>query len=131
MAATDPASAVSTSVPGRGHPDSQTDPGSHTDSGGRSDPHGRSDQRGPRPLGGAMAGARVAIRAPFAARPRRGTLFCLAGLPFGVVNPVVVFFVVVDLLWAVTPHRPPNPSWPDVAAAGVVPRLWLPVLGGA
>jgi signal transduction histidine kinase len=128
MAATDPASAVSAAAPGSGHPDGQIDPGSQTDSGGRSDPHGRSDQRGPRPLGGAMAVARVAIRAPFAARARRELLFCLAGLPFGVVNPVVVFFVVVDLLWAVTPHRPPNPSWPDVAAAVVVTGLLLALL---
>jgi signal transduction histidine kinase len=128
MAATDPASAVSAAAPGSGHPDGQTDPGSQTDSGGRSDPHGRSDQRGPRPLGGAMAVATVAMRAPFAARARRELLFCLAGLPFGVVNPVVVFFLVVDLLWAVTPNRPPNPSWPDVAAAVVVTGLLLALL---
>jgi signal transduction histidine kinase len=131
MAATDPASAVSGTAPGRGHPEGQTDPGSQTDAGGPSDPHGRSDQRGPRPLSGALAAAavaRVAVRAPFTARARRELLFCLAGLPFVVANPVAGFVVVVDLIWRVTPGRPPNPSWLEVVAAVMVIGLLLALL---
>jgi signal transduction histidine kinase len=143
MTATDPASTVSTAAPGSGHPDGQTAPG------GRSDPHGRSDQGGPhsaapRRRGGggsppglaplAAAAARAAVRAPWTTRARRELLFCLAGLPFAVANPLVVFFLVVDLIWLVTPHRPPNPSWPYVAAAILVTGLLLALLvatGGA
>ncbi len=107
MAATGPASPVSAEAPGRGNPAGT----------------GRAE-----PAAAVAAVIRAAVRAPWTARARRELLFCLAGLPFGMVNPVVVFFVVVDLLWAVTPGRPPNPSWPDVAAAIVVTGLLLALL---
>jgi signal transduction histidine kinase len=76
----------------------------------------------------AGAFVRGAAAAPLHGRARRELLFCLAGLPFGLVNPAVTFVIVVDLIWAVTPHRPPNPSWPDVAAAVVVTGLLLALL---
>jgi signal transduction histidine kinase len=43
-----------------------------------------------------VAGA--AAHAPFTGRAVREVLFCLAGLPFAPVNPVLAFFVVADLL---------------------------------
>src|SRR5260370_599462 len=75
----------------------------------------RSGRRPARRSAGAFV--RGAAAAPLRGRARRELLFCLAGLPFGLVNPAVAFFIGVDLIWAVTPHRPPNPSWRDVAAS--------------
>ena len=51
-----------------------------------------------RAVSAAAAVVRVAVRAPFTARARRELLFCLAGLPFVVANPVAGFVVVVDLI---------------------------------
>ena len=91
------------------------------------------DQRsGGRPAGGTVgAFVRGAAAAPVRGRARRELLFCLAGLPFGLVNPAVAFFIVVELIWGLTPNRPPNPSWPDVAAAVVVTGLLLALLVAA
>jgi signal transduction histidine kinase len=86
---------------------------------------------GQRPAAAGLAVLRAAVRAPLAGRARREVLFCLSGLPFGLVNPVTVFLVSTELLWLFwrpTPALPPNPSWWDLAAAGTVVGLLLPLL---
>jgi len=101
MAATERARTVSTAAPGRGHP------------GGR---------------GAAAAVIWAAVRAPWTARARREFLFCLAGVPFAIANPLVALVVAVDLIRLVTPNRPPNPSAPDLAVAWAVVALLLVLL---
>jgi signal transduction histidine kinase len=71
---------------------------------------------------------RAAVRAPGTGRARRELLFCLAGVPFAVASPLVVFVVAVDLIRLVTPGRPPNPSGPDLAVAGAVLALLFVLL---
>jgi signal transduction histidine kinase len=78
-----------------------------------------------------LAILQAAVRAPLSGRTRREVLFCLSGLPFVLVNPVTVFLVSAALLWLFwrpTPARPPNLSWPDLAAAGIVVGLLLALL---
>ena len=67
------------------------------------------------------------LTTPFARRTGRELLFCLAGLPFAVVNPVVLFVVTVDLIWWVADGARANPSLAEmaVAAAGQVLLLVL------
>jgi len=83
-----------------------------------------------RPHAAAAAGAvlRAALRAPFAPRARRELLFCLAGVPLGILNPVLAFFLTVELAWLATPHRPPNPLWWHVLAGVVVCGLLCSLL---
>jgi hypothetical protein len=40
----------------------------------------------------------AAVRALLTRQARRELLFCLIGLPFSAVNPVLAFFVIADLL---------------------------------
>lgn len=56
---------------------------------------------------------------PFTRRQGRELLFCLAGLPFAVVNPLVLFVVAVDLIWLVADGGQGNPSPAHVAVAAV------------
>jgi signal transduction histidine kinase len=80
--------------------------------------------------------AAAAVRTPFTSRARRELLFCLIGLPFGVLNPLIAFFVAVDLL-LLTQREPwvtrGNPSWwavlTGVAAAALL--ILLLVMTGA
>lgn len=72
--------------------------------------------------------ARAAVSAPFTRREGRELLFCLAGLPFAVVNPLAFFLVVVDLAWWVTGAGRGNPSPADLAIAGACLGLLLVLL---
>ena len=64
--------------------------------------------------------ARAAARAPFSSRARREVLFCLSGIPFGFLSPLLVFFIALDLL-ALTGGQPwttsGNPSWLAILTA--------------
>ncbi len=77
---------------------------------------------------GPWAVARTAVGAPFTRRTGRGLLFCLAGLPFIVVNPVALFVLTVDLIWWLTGDMRGNPSPVDLAIAGVCLGLLLVLL---
>jgi signal transduction histidine kinase len=79
-------------------------------------------------VGRAWAVARAMVVAPFTRRQGRGLLFCLAGLPFVVFNPLVLFVVAVDLVWLVAGSGRGNPSAVDVAIAGVCLGLLLLLL---
>ncbi len=48
-------------------------------------------------------------------------MFCLAGLPFAVVNPLALFVLAVDLIWlaAGAGHGNPSPAAMVLAVAGV------------
>lgn len=72
--------------------------------------------------------ARAAAAAPFTRRQGRELAFCLAGLPFVVVNPVVLLVVAVDLTWLVSGGARGNPSAADVAIAGACLGLLLVLL---
>ena len=61
--------------------------------------------------------AHAAVMAPFTRRAVRELLFCLAGLPFAVVNPLALFVLAVDLTWLVAGNGRGNPSPADVATA--------------
>ena len=61
--------------------------------------------------------ARAAVVAPFSRREGRELLFCLAGLPIALVNPLALFVVAVDLTWLVGGSRQGNPSPADLAIA--------------
>ena len=74
------------------------------------------------------AGVLGAVREPLTQRARREVLFCLTGIPFGLANPVVWFYLTALLLWRATPSRPPNPSWLDGLAALTVAGLLLLLL---
>jgi len=80
------------------------------------------------PTAGPWAVVRAAVVAPFTRRAGRGLLFCLAGLPFVAVNPVVFFVLAVDLIWLVAGGGRGNPSAADVAVAGVCLGLLLVLL---
>ena len=72
--------------------------------------------------------ARAAAVAPFTRREGRELLFCLAGLPFAVVNPLALFVLAVDLIWLVAGNGRGNPSPADVAIACVCLGLLLVLL---
>lgn len=72
--------------------------------------------------------ARAAVVAPFTRREGRELLFCLAGLPFAVVNPLALFVLAVDLIWLVAGTGRGNPSPADVAIACVCLGLLLVLL---
>jgi signal transduction histidine kinase len=71
--------------------------------------------------------ARAAVAAPFTRREGRELLFCLAGLPFAVVNPLALFVLAVDLTWLVAGSGRGNPSPAAIAIACACVGL-LPVL---
>ncbi len=85
-------------------------------------PGGRARVRSPWAL------ARAALAAPFTRREGRELLFCLAGLPFAVVNPLAFFLVMADLAWWVTGSGRGNPSPADLAIAGACLGLLLVLL---
>jgi signal transduction histidine kinase len=72
--------------------------------------------------------ARAAVVAPFTRREGRELLFCLAGLPFAVVNPLAFFVLAVDLIWSAADSGRGNPSPADVAIACVCVGLLLVLL---
>ena len=78
--------------------------------------------------GGRWAVVRAAIVAPFTRRHGRELVFCLAGLPFAVVNPLVLFVVTVDLIWLVAGGGQGNPSPAAIAVAVVCQGLLLVLL---
>ncbi|GIF20443.1 signal transduction histidine kinase [Actinoplanes tereljensis] len=55
----------------------------------------------------------------FLRRAGRELLFGLAGLPFAVINPVVLFIGTVDLIWLVAAGGRGNPSPAEMAAAAI------------
>ncbi|MBG0563805.1 sensor histidine kinase [Actinoplanes aureus] len=69
--------------------------------------------------------ARAAVAAPFTRRLGRELLFCLAGLPSALLNPLVLFVVTVDLIWLVADGGRGNPSVAHVALACVCVGLLL------
>ncbi|HKT00131.1 MAG TPA: sensor domain-containing protein [Rugosimonospora sp.] len=72
--------------------------------------------------------ARAAVVAPFTRRQARELLFCLAGLPFAVVNPLGFFVLAVDLIWLVADTGRGNPSPAGMAIAGICVGLLLVLL---
>jgi len=82
---------------------------------------------------GARALARAAAVAPFTGRERRELLFCLAGLPFGLVSPLVLFVLGVDMVGLVIGTGRANPSPGEITAAfaGFALLLVLLVATGA
>ncbi len=86
------------------------------------------------PLGGQArarspwAVARMAVTAPFTRREGRELLFCLAGLPFAVVNPLALFVLAVDLIWLAAGTGRGNPSSAEVAIACACVGLLLVLL---
>ena len=72
--------------------------------------------------------ARAAVVAPFTRREGRELLFCLAGLPFAVVNPLAFFVLAVDLTWLVAGSAQGNPSPADMAIACACLGLLLVLL---
>jgi signal transduction histidine kinase len=77
---------------------------------------------------GLWAVARTAVVAPFTRREGRELLFCLAGLPFAVVNPLVLFVLTVDMVWLVAGSGRDNPSPAEVAIACACVGLLLVLL---
>jgi signal transduction histidine kinase len=71
---------------------------------------------------------RAAVAAPFSRREGRELLFCLAGLPFALVNPLALFVLAVDLTWLVAGSGRGNPSPADIAIAGACLGLVLVLL---
>jgi signal transduction histidine kinase len=67
---------------------------------------------------------------PFSRRTGRELLFCLAGLPFALINPLILFIVTVDLLRLTLDGGRGNPSPAEmgIAAAGQVLLLALLVV---
>jgi len=72
--------------------------------------------------------ARAAVAAPFTRREGRELLFCLAGLPFLLVNPLALFVLAVDLSWLVAGNGRDNPSPADIAIACICVGLLLVLL---
>ncbi|MEU4474877.1 sensor domain-containing protein [Micromonospora sp. NPDC023888] len=72
--------------------------------------------------------AHPAVVAPFDRRAGRELVFCLAGLPFIVLNPVALLVVAVDLSWWVSNGGRGNPAPSDVAVAVVGVGLLLVLL---
>src|SRR5690348_14100599 len=77
---------------------------------------------------GPWAAARAAVAAPFTRRAGRELLFCLAGLPFAVVSPLVVFVLAADLIWFAAGGGRGNPSPGDLAIACACQGLLLVLL---
>jgi signal transduction histidine kinase len=78
---------------------------------------------------GSLRGAvRAAVGAPFTRRQGRELLFCLAGLPFAVINPPVLFVLAVDIALLVAGDGQGNPSPADVVTAGFCLGLLLVLL---
>jgi signal transduction histidine kinase len=84
-------------------------------------------------LASAGALARTAAVAPFTRRERRDLLFCLTGLPFGLLSPLVLFVLGVNLVRLVTGTVRANPSPAEITAAfaGLALLLVLLVATGA
>jgi signal transduction histidine kinase len=72
--------------------------------------------------------ARAAVGAPFTRRQGRELLFCLAGLPFAVLSPVVLFVLTVDLISLAADGGRDNPSPAEIAIACVCLGLLLVLL---
>ena len=70
-------------------------------------------------IAGPWAVTRAAAVAPFTRRAGRELVFCLAALPFVVVNPATLLILAVDLTWLVAGGGRGNPSTADVAVASV------------
>ena len=70
----------------------------------------------------------AALASPFTRREGRELLFCLAGLPFAVINPVALFVLTVDLTWLVAGSGRGNPSPAAIAFAAVGVGLLLVLL---
>ncbi|MGW4941178.1 sensor domain-containing protein [Actinoplanes sp. NPDC004185] len=64
----------------------------------------------------------------FTPRQGRELLFCLAGLPFAVLNPLVFFVLAVDLTWLAADSGRGNPTLAHMAVAGVCVGLLLLLL---
>jgi len=81
----------------------------------------------------ARALARAAAAARFTGREGRELLFCLAGLPFGLVSPLVLFVLGVNAVGLVTGTGRANPSPAEITAAfaGLALLLVLLVATGA
>ncbi|MEV5206674.1 sensor domain-containing protein [Micromonospora sp. NPDC053740] len=80
--------------------------------------------RGRRP----WAVARAAVGAPFTQRQLRELSFCLAGLPFTLINPLVLFVLTVDIIWFVVDGGRGNPSAGEMAIACACQVLLLVLL---
>jgi signal transduction histidine kinase len=85
-------------------------------------PRGRTRVTGP------WVVARAAVVAPFTRRQRRALLFCLAGLPFALVNPVALGVLTVDLIWLAADGARGNPSPAELAIACAGQALLLVLL---
>ncbi|MET7704644.1 sensor domain-containing protein [Micromonospora sp. NPDC005413] len=72
--------------------------------------------------------ARAAVVAPFSRRQGRELLFCLAGLPFAMVSPLVLFVFAVDMIWLAADGGRGNPSAAEMVIAGVCLGLLLVLL---
>ncbi|WP_433190756.1 sensor histidine kinase [Actinoallomurus sp. CA-150999] len=72
--------------------------------------------------------AQAAVVAPFTRREGRELLFCLAGLPFAVVNPLAFFILAVDMTWLASSGARGDPSPADMAIACVCVGLLLVLL---
>jgi signal transduction histidine kinase len=78
--------------------------------------------------GNPWAVARAAAAVPFTRRTGRELVFCLAGLPFALVNPLVLFVLTVDLIWLAAGSGRGNPSPAAAAIAGAGVGLLLVLL---
>jgi signal transduction histidine kinase len=85
-------------------------------------PGGRTRARSPWAL------ARAAVVAPFTRRQGRALLFCLAGLPFAMISPLVLFVLAVDLIWLAADGGRGNPSPAEIVIAGACLGLLLVLL---
>jgi signal transduction histidine kinase len=70
----------------------------------------------------------AALVAPFTRRQGRELVFCLAGLPFVVVNPLALFVLAVDLIWLAVDGARGNPSPAEIAIAAAGVGLLLVLL---
>jgi signal transduction histidine kinase len=75
-----------------------------------------------------MGFTRAAVVAPFARRGRRELLFCLAALPFALVNPLTLALLTMDLIWLAADGARGNPSPAEIAIAIAVQGLLLVLL---
>ncbi|MEU8615676.1 hypothetical protein AB0C29_47615, partial [Actinoplanes sp. NPDC048791] len=68
------------------------------------------------------------VVAPFTRRQGRELLFCLAGLPFALLNPLVFFVLAADLIWLAADGGRGNPTPAQMALAGLCVGLLLLLL---